>query len=333
MTRAIQGATPPADISSRWNAAAFVLGQALVWLFFPQSAFPWGNTVGHRKIVEQAVELIERDHPGEYNEISYHSPLIRKGAEDEDKPFWSVKDHFHNPWSPLDNKGLSTYVEIPGVEARRYDQNGYFHESAVIKSMRLFQDAASLYRLPSSDPRMFAWDKIGHVAHLTTGDLFQPQHVHDDAHLLGTAGSSSIEDRYDKIAAQIPMGASWQIRLYQRPPLTSVKLATIGTQISVFTSTNSRYSGVLTDGDAPQPDGTNGFISISALQPPDYPRPVFFAGLESAQNPNERGDHYRIILPDGRQYYYDPRFDGDIVAFFGAFSPNNPRRQDWWEVL
>lgn len=266
----------------------------LLWGTCPQLVSAWGNKIGHRRIVKRAIELIERDHPDEYNQLSYHSPVIQRGADEEDNPLWNVKDHFHNPWSTLENQGLSTFIEVPGREPEQYDQAGYFHESAVYKSVRLFENAGTLYRLPGTDNREFAYDKLGHVAHLATADLFQPQHVHDDAHLIWTAGDSSLERRYDQVAETIVLQPRWSIRHYQAPPLSSTKLAAIATHASVFTSTNSRFSGILTGRENPLPDGTNGHIAVTGLGLDGLPRPVFFEGREDAENPNERAAHYRI---------------------------------------
>jgi hypothetical protein len=65
-----------------------------------------------------------------------------------------------------------------------------------VKAQELWESSLGVYMNNSPGiARVSAYEKLGHVLHLVTQDMAQPQHVHDDPHTYVFLGGdeSSIE--------------------------------------------------------------------------------------------------------------------------------------------
>jgi hypothetical protein len=102
-------------------------------------AIAYGPHVGHRTIVNRAIEILDAVSPGQFDEIDNHDLAIEDGAEQEDGLFlndaYGLRGpmHFHNPITSRPSKGLNT----EGI--------GQFPIDAIDVAVGLWQNAISAY--------------------------------------------------------------------------------------------------------------------------------------------------------------------------------------------
>lgn len=150
----------------------------LAFLLMADHLQAYGPAIGHRYIVRRGIDVLDRGgNKDRFNETVLSYFAIADGAEAEDGfPVIGTRgiNHFHNPYTSRNNKGLFT------LGSRTFGKLGYiqFSDSVVIAG-DLWTEALADY---NSGRKTEAYHKLGRVAHLVTGDTYQPAHTHDDPH-------------------------------------------------------------------------------------------------------------------------------------------------------
>ena len=180
---------------------------ALVLVAFPSAATAY-DIPTHKGFALRATEIAERLHDSLVKDLDLpdgrasllsNGPLtlrvaewIREGAGEEDRPFWRVRHHFHNPLSPWPAAGLTLDTNLPVA----------LGASSIVWGQRRFQEgpagggtwswpfarqrflAALTNAAPSERETAFAdtFRALGHLTHFIQ-DATVPAHVRNDMHL------------------------------------------------------------------------------------------------------------------------------------------------------
>jgi len=286
----------------------------LVLFTLATSANAWGPAVGHRYIVARGNVILDRDFPDEYKEIDNSLTLLQDGAEEEDGTTGlRGAMHFYNPFTTRVGKGLFSH----GIPTPR--------EDAISVATQEWLDAVAAYKIGQKGT---AFNLLGRVAHLVTGDLFQPQHVHDDPHSYDWIGSDGevIESRFDSNTSVVTAyGLSLLAPI--SGPLTSEGVSQFGNVAARMVYLESRFSGTL-QVPTGTPTGTEtGLITL----PNNTSLPVHLV-LGDPESPNHdlRYNHFETDEANPQFYDYNEASGGrgDIALFWDGFN----RHQDWWEL-
>jgi hypothetical protein len=182
--------------------------------------------------------------------------------------------------------------------------------------------SAALSAYQSGD-KSTAYQQLGHVAHLVTGDMFQPAHTHDDPHAPHFVGGDgeSIESRYDEDPGVVSSNG--------RPVLSPVSGALTQSGVSIFGDTSARltYIASMFPGTLHVAGGEVTGDVVGSVPFGNQTLIIRFVERDLlALDADFFQDH--LIIGNINPLVYDPSVPGDIgLNVSGLF-----RHQDWWQV-
>ncbi len=262
--------------------------------------------------------ILANDSPDQFGEVQRYLSEIQVGAEQEDGTLLNGyfgergPQHFHNPFTTRAGQGLFTKGDAFSP-----------HTDAIDVAIERWFAARAAYR---AENKAEAYRLLGHVAHLVTGDFFQPEHLHDDPHAPHSIPTYGDEEDIERRFDQTPNAVSEAGRPLLSPvsgPLDSGGVLQFGLATSRLT-----YLGSIFTGSLQVPSSTPSGTETGAITLPDN-RTLsarLIRGDQFSEDPDMKVNHFETVEATPQLYDYQVR--GDI----GLFDPLGSRQQDWWEL-